>query len=442
MFSFKSNKSNFLIGGFIVASLAILLNFQNCSNQDLSNTLTQPSSSKVDSSNLDKIPFAFDFQADQISYMSCSRTNDKKDQTDTTPAQVASITHLNDPNVFYTFKVGAYENSGLTLRPEFIDFVKSNFTFKGVLNDSEIQDAFSYGSAHGGAAIQLAIRESTPIASQIQFVESSSPTQGLSFQLLPANVLLTFKEFLPQLISLFKNPKIRLTSLGSSSLQNYRLEGAIHEESVEGYNELTAEQYRSKLQSSTSTLSSLLALTYSKDLRLSENSNSMYIARSTPSTTSDNRVWGTGFRMAFESDPRMKWKKNVISSLQEYDLSTFEPTSSTWTCPQWFRFMIVSPLDKDTPGPAFCQEVPNESVLDDNQRKILKQMRRHLNPSEWIIDPIHQCVSPKRSNLDCYGNRAFNPIDYAGRGSQCGLDSNNLYLHKDCAEFVSFCFRK
>jgi hypothetical protein len=447
----KITRSHLILSSFVAGMALVATIFQNCGAQDYTNSLVQPSASKVDATHIDRIPFAFDFQANQLSYMSCSRSNDKSSTgTETSP------THLSDPNVFYTFKIGAYDNSipnsayananlptfasgGLTVRQEFIDYVNENFTFKEELSDQEIQDAFTYGTAHGGAALQFAIRQSTPIANQIQFIGSSqTPTQGISYQLFPQNVLLTFKEFLPQLISLFKDPSIRLTRLGASTLQSYNLEAALHEESLSPYNELTADVYRRNLESSAATLSTLLAVTYSLDLRLAQNTTDMYVARSSNSATSDNRVWGSGFKMTFGADSRMTRKKSVVSAATEYDLSSFEPTGSNWQCPQSFRYIIVSPQDRDSVYP--CME-RNENSLNAVQRADLLLMRRHLPQSEWIIDPLQQCVSPKKSNLDCYGNRAFNPVIY-DNSTECGLNSNNMYLHKDCAEFVSFCFRK
>jgi hypothetical protein len=430
----RLSRTHLIFGSITLGVGFILAGFQNCSSQDYTNSLVEPSGTIVDASNMDKIPFAFDFQANQLSYMSCTRSGDKN----STSGLESSTTHLGDPNVFFTFKIGAYVNSGLSFRPEFINYVKETFTYKGVLNDTEIQNAITYGTEHGGAALQFAVRDSTPISSQIQYLSSSGgPQEGISYQLFPKNVLLTKIDFLPQLVALFKNPTVRLNNLGSSALQSYRLEAAIHQESVDGYNELTAEDIRKKLETD-SILSTLLAVTYSKDLRLSENATDNWVARETKSTTSDNRAWGSGFKVNFSSDVRMPWKKNVISSLVEYDLSTFEPTANNWSCPQSFRYIIISPQDRAAYP---CNEVANENSLNAVQRDDLMKIRRHLAPSEWIIDPIHQCVSPKQTNLDCYGNRAFNPVIYSP-GTQCGLDSNNLYLHKDCAEFVSFCFRQ
>lgn len=413
-------------------AILVLTSFQNCSSQDFSNSLTQASASKVDASNMDKIPFAFDFVPNQISYMSCSRSADKNSS-----GQSSSTTHLNDPNVFYTFKIGAYGSGGLALRREFIDFVKANFSNKGVLGDSEIQDALSYGTAHGGAALQLAIRGATPVTTKVYSV--GEITEGITYKLFPQNVLLTAKEFLPQMVSLFRNPSTRLNVLGSSSLQSYRLEAALHPEQNSSYTELTSENMRQLLQTTNPEQSNLLAVTYSHDLRQPENSSSMWIARDTGSTSSDNRAWGSGYKLTFASDMRISSKQSVIGSITEYNLSTFEPTTSVWKCPQSFRYIIVSPQDR-TAYP--CVEVTDESTLNAVQRDDLNKIRRHLTSGEWIVDPIHQCVSPKRPNLDCYGNRAFNPVAYTDSGTQCGLDSNNLYLHKDCAEFVSFCFRQ
>jgi hypothetical protein len=146
----------------------------------------------------------------------------------------------------------------------------------------------------------------------------------------------------------------------------------------------------------------------------------------------------------------MRWKQNVIAAMTEYELSTFEPSTSNWSCPAYLRFMIISPQDRGAPITTMLSGSPytftftetNEATLNATELAIYAKVRRNLSSSEWMIDWANAAVSPRRSNLDCYGNRAFNPVDYSGNGSQCGLDANNFYLHKDCAEFLSICTRQ
>lgn len=374
------------------------------------------------------IPFAFDFRANQLSYMSCSRSNVQgPDNT------FSSLTSLSDPTVFYTFKIGAYDDAGLGLRQEFINYVKNNFTSKGVLADSYITDAITAGTAHSGAALQLAIRDTTPIDRfLVSFENRDEPSIGISYNLFPERVLLNMRDFFPQMIALFKTPGMRLSTLGTASLQQYKLESAIHFEQEQAYQENTAEQVRQKLSTQSGPLSSLLTITYSKDLRYSA---SPYIARPFQTAASDNRVWGVGYGLKFISDPRLQWKQNVIDSVQEYDLTTFEKTSN-WTCHQSFRYIIIAAKDRGTYG---CID-RDPAQLNTVQKQDLLKIRRHLIAEKWIVDPVNHCVSPKIARDDCYPNSSFREIDYRG-ATRCGIDSNGRSLEKDCPEFVSFCFR-
>lgn len=427
----KPLRSHLRLVGIAIGVVVTLVAFQNCSDQDFSNTLS--SGSTVTASDMSKIPFAFDFQANQLSYMSCSRSSTQSDTL-----QFSSTNHLNDPNVFYTFKVGAYDDAGLGLRKEFIDYVTNTFAKKGILSDAAITDAISNGTAHNATDLQFAIRQTTPIDTQILSVEANEePTLGISYSVFPEAIILNLKEFFPQMISLFRNPAQRLTYLGGSSLQQYRFEAALHYEQYSRYNEASAEQVRNQLNTQTGAISRLLTITYT--LPLGGGLAVPYHARKFPSTVAENRVWGTGFKATFASDPRMQWKQNILETLQEYDLTTFEKTRD-WSCPASFRYIIVAPKDRATYP---CRDV-DPSKLNDVQKRDLMKMRRHLSSAKWIIDPDHQCVSPRNPADDCYGNSAFRSIDYKGEDPQngrCGISATGQYLTKDCAEFVSFCFR-
>lgn len=440
----KPTRAQLVFLGLFVGIGIILTSFQNCGTQDYSDSLSMPSAPLVDASNADGIPFAFDYRVNQITYMSCSRSKDRVGNLQ------SSTTHLNDTNVFFTFKLGSYSNGvntingpGLTFRKEFIDHVIEKFSNKGVLSDTNIQNAITNATAHGGAALQFAIRESTPIASSIIKLSASEPVQGIDFDLAPQKLLLTSNDFLTsQLLKLFKKPLPRLTTLGTADLQTYPLEGALHFENLSSYDEPTAQLLRDQLESK-GALSKVLAVTYSKDLRVNENLKARYEARSTGSTDSDNRVWGTGFNLAFQSATNgTRWKNNILASVVETDLATFDsPATSPWSCSDQLRYVIVSPQDRGAGGAYPCKDPVSVSNLTAQQASNLAILRRHLPQSEWIIDPEMECVSPRKTNMDCYGNRAFNSIDYYGNSNRCGLDDNGVYQHRDCAEYVSVCLR-
>jgi hypothetical protein len=379
--------------------------------------------------------------------MSCSKSDDKLFDG----SKVANAYNLADRKVFYTFKVGSYpalsgesysdNNVGLTLRQPFIDHLNNNFTYQGILSDSIVEQAIKDGTAHRGATLQLAIRKPKPVA------DLFNAQQGITYELFPEGDYLTEKEFLPQMVSLFKNPQSRLTQLGTTSLKSSQLESALHIEQGDGYNELAADSLRRSLSPSNNS-TNLLSVTFSLDVTDPENASLYHVARSSDSSVSENHVWGSGFKIAFQSDDRMAWKQNVMSSMQHWDLSQFESANDSWVCPSNYRFIIVSPksrLPQDGKPAAFpCTEVARDKLSDNNKRRIWDKVRRHLSAEDWGLNVDQRCVYPKNQNLDCYATAHFRKIQYqsgqTGEGA-CGIDVNNNYLNSACAEFVSFCFR-
>lgn len=449
----KSQKNNAFTGiiynrysvlGIIVMSLLVLISFQNCGTQDYSNTLTQPSGTLVDLSNSDKIPFAYDFMANQISYMSCSRTADSKNGTK------ASTTHLNNTNTFYTFKVGAYDTAGLTLRSEFISFVKDTYSFKGVLEDQKIKDALVQGGAHKNTSFQLSFRDATPIAAGIFSPSALSGTQNsisktIDYNLFPYSRFIASTEFQPELVNLFKNPNTRINTLGTGS-NPYKLESSLHFEQLNAYLENGAQQIRNFISSSSQTR--YLSVTYSEDPNGggSPGTTTEYIARSANPEISSNLVWGTGYQIKFTTPSQSPFlrpqKNNVLASVQELNLSVLnQPNTPLWSCPASLRFIIVSPKDTGIDGAYPCKETNFANLTSENQKKYAI-LRRHLPEDQWGIDPGRQCIYPKQSGSDCYGGSNIKKIDYSyNNGAACGQDPNDAYLDTICSEFLSVCVR-
>lgn len=443
----KPSFSNLALGGIILLTLVILTSFQNCGTQDYTNTIMNPTGTSVDSSNIDSIPFAFDFKINQISYMSCSRSSDKINDSLT-----ASKTHLNNSNAFFTFKAGAYDNAGLTFRSEFINYVKKTYTFKNQLSDSEIQNAIALGSQHSGSSIQLSVRGTTPISSAIFAPStmvsnsSSAPPEVLKdYSLFPYNSNLTTTEYLPQLVALFKNPTVRLNKLGTA--YPAKLESALHYEKISDYDEAGAQFIRNEIEGGS--YEKLLTVTYSYNLKAETGGlqpPSAYIARSANTELSTNLVWGSGFKVKFTS-PTDGWirpqKNNVLLSVKESDLSVLNQTSnSAWTCPPELRYMIISKKDINVWSTSPCTDTSNGVGLNSVQLAQLNILLRHLPKEEWAIDVLHQCIYPRKDSDECYGSRNLKPVDYSKSGANCGYNgSDGSYYSKSCAEFFSVCIR-
>lgn len=424
--------------------LVILTSFQNCGTQDYSNTMTAPSGAVVDLSNADQIPFAYDYVANQISYMSCSHTNDSKDGVS------AIATHLDNSNTFYTFKVGAYDTAGLTLRSDFINFVKSTYSFKGTLDDQKIKDALTFGTAHKNAALQLSVRDTTPIAAALfsPSALSGSPdkiSKPTDYNLFPYNRYIASTEFQSQLVDLFKNPTKRLTALGTGTVP-YNLESALHYEKLPNYTEYGSQQIRNFIESNSQI--KYLSVTYSEDPGEGGTSTSPeYLARSANPELSSNLAWGTGYQLKFTTPSSYPFgrsqKNNVLDKIQEVNLSLIkQPTTPGWTCPSNLRYIIVSPRDISDTGRYPCKET-DYKYLSLAQQKLYTILRRHLPIDQWGIDVTNQCIYPKQPGADCYGGSNIKPIDYSKNTSTaCGFDpGSNKYLDTICAEFLSVCVR-
>lgn len=427
-----------MAGVTIGGTLAVLSLFQNCSAQDYSNTLASSSKPPIAA---DSIPFAFDYKPDMISYMSCSRSDDFKDN------KYASVSHLSDPEVFYTFKAGSHASGGLKIREEFIEHVQNNITYQGTLSEADLDYAFTDAPVHAGAGIQLSARDVTRVTTKITdpMATSGEPQTGIDFGLFPKNRHLTSTEFLTQLRYLFYNPSIRVNKLGTNSLQGYSLMSSFHKGLVASYNEPRAQAFRDKMSETTGTSRNLLTVTFSKDLRNPENSGRPYIARGLSSNTTEEAAWGYGYQLGFSAGQTGK-KANVLgfedstkynegSIIEEWDLRSFEPTGSYFICPASMRFMIVSPVDAAT----VCPETESTPW---NSAEKANLARAQLHLPNWVINPRKWCAYPKKVGADCYGTRAFREVAYSESETSCGYNpTTGAYLDKACPEFVSFCYR-
>lgn len=438
-----------LAGSFAVLSLLILF-FQNCTPQVASNSLVQPKKPSVNTGNVGSIPFAFDYSPDIISYMSCAQN------------ETGGAGHLD--NRFYSFKVGSYlDGSGLRLRQEFIDYMTNNFTYKDVLDPQSIRDALTSGTENKGTFIQLSVRESTPLATGVFYLGNvQSPPLYQAFNVMPSPWLnLSTDEFLPQLLDLFDDPTLSLTSLGTSQIQTYPLETTIsYFMSQSGlYKELGAKDLREYLMDTSTNINKFLTVSFSIDTKVNSNIADWYVARSAPSSQSTNNlIRGNGFKLTFAADgsSRGAVKRASLSAIEELNLSETQAPAVplNWDCNNTdYSLMIVSPRDAIKTDPASLCKAPDLTSgsyapyldLHNSIRKVLPESKwAILNVQDKCVVPIDLSVynapaTPIYSLLpDCYGERDTYQVAYQlSTSCQEGVPMGGYV----CPNFVSFCFK-
>lgn len=436
------SRKNINLGKSFLFLFGLLVFFQNCGPQAAINSLQEPEVPHISDSNVGLIPFAFEYQPDMISYMSCS-----------------SSSFAMDPR-FYTFKVGSYSTgSGLKLRQEYIDYITNNFTYKGSLDDQVIRDSLTYGKNHNGALIQLALRRSTPLFySIINRPQLNTPPLSEAYNLMPSTSLpLTNKEFLPQLVDLFKGNIDPITTMGTSQIQTYPLETTLRW-NWGPYTQTDARSLRTTLMTTTDNIKSYLTLSFSEDLATSA-STDLFIARRASSPLSDNLIWGKGYSLTFAADGggRTLSKQATLSSTTEVNLSetTAPAEPNVWNCNSTdYSLMIVSPRDAIVGDPAsHC--VPPDLTSASYNLELHNKIRLHLPESKWaILNVTDRCVVPIEKTIldapstpnynslpDCYGDRALFSIDYEDPTATC-VESSKGTGQYTCADFVSFCFKQ
>ncbi len=454
----KSVKHQLII--VAISSLLVTFSFQNCAQRIDSNTLlsTKENPTILSESILNEVPFAFDMRVNEVAYMSCSHSDvDKTDKN-----------HMSNPE-FFTFKVQAIgENNGVGLRKEFKTYLVDKFGDQNYQVDKNtLESALVDAPSNALASVQLAVR---PLTDPVKLVVNlNSPTyipkNGTDFSYFlsqsPLYSALNYDQNLKQIMDLFTLPLVSRLNYFLQKETDHTLSASINFHHSSNYLEFTAETARTDFSKGQG--SNILTISYTNDLRNSENLKNPYYSRTTNSDSNNKSlIWGTGLKLGFSMEERVNGigYSNVLNSVSELELHNGQtPTGAKWDCN--IRYLIISPYDNDETNSVQFPH-PTDSTktfsrcsnpvataggnLNSAQLKELQILQRYLPATDWIIDPINKCIVPNKGVGDCYPNRnptgANRQVMYYGANSSenCGASLSNS--NKDCPEFISLCIRQ
>jgi hypothetical protein len=407
-----------IFGGLISLSL-----FQNCAGPTASVKTTDSESV----STYAEAPFAYDVQINQLTYMSCNiSSNNFTGQ---------NLNALDNRKAFFSYAVGAYNDSGLKLSSDFNTYAYQNLSTGKEIDPAKVKTALENSTLNQGVQLNLTVRSRTnPFDNSGILHEDSSKSTAVSLGMNAANLLSPLSatyitDVLKEALS------TRFNYFSGGTVQEQRaLEGNIAFLGVEA-----ASQIRARLQNDF-----YLALTFQGEADQSGETTSVPTVEPRPGETP--KVYGIGLGLNFAS-PNAKSPTNVVSAITEFDLANpGKQTGGIWSCPSRFRYKIISSKHAATSGVTACPAVSDATLaaLDKannttllNDRNILK---RHLDVSYWRINPQLKCVVPNVDGGDCYSNTALIngqvPIEYPATTIDCGSGKS-----RDCAEYVSVCLR-
>lgn len=355
----------------LLFGFSTIILFQNCS--DLNNA-EMVSIDTVVQEHLRNLPFAFDVELDQISYMSCS-------------GQYAA----GHPNA-YTFKAGAFfPGSGLRLRNNFMSNISN-------LNTDVQAHSLRLSNRNAEAGAVLSIRERNYLQDYIdpQANKGEIPMSRLMFN------ESTGRHFSSE------HYARRLLAMGTGNYMNYisGLPGFLHK-SFDGTIRIadssgTADSLRNLMANS-----HYLTVTFPEPVGSQTSGKRHGLARSPHNTMSGDQqaltsVFGRGYALSFQQfDGRMPTvPARILSVNNTVNLENQSIVSDNWDCSE--RFVIVRPEDAKRltydPTPDTnatpAESLENREVCEMNsdpipanveEQKRLERIRNILPVESWYV---------------------------------------------------------
>jgi hypothetical protein len=398
-------KISMWLTGFVAgAAVIVAVFFQNCASGFDANDagdafLANAASSAPQTS---AASFAFDVGFDQISYMSCFSGDANHD-------------------AFYTLKAGGYDNGGIKVSDSFMTYAKSVVPATYPNSQPTIEQLklfLSQTPANIGATPQMAVRERDDLH-LVWHLGSGNEVFGTDFVNITTDP--TDDRIMDPLI---RYPGyINYFAMAPSGYRKF--------EQLLSFN--TNEQAADSFRVDTGSRG-MLSLTYSDQAQSS-------LPRGLG--TDPSKAYGRGYFLSFVqagSNPYGLSYEAVLSSVRESNLTTGSP-GSAWTCPANYQIKIYRAADRIQ-----CATDPIGYMSDQNYRKKMEQVRRHLKAEYWDVSIINNCAVPKRG--ECYPSDVntsgveYDPAAACYNGIQF---HNNAYSGaapvKWCAQYVSFCFK-
>ena len=397
---------------YFIIPMFLVISFQNCSSE------VPFGSDEKFLKLVEGEEFPYEATFDQIAYMSCS------EQENIFP----------DEQTFFTFRVGAYRNSGLRLSRNFLEDTEKLPTEDkvGILLRNFISS---------GARPQFAIRSAENF--QQAFINEGSGidgTNGVDY----ANIFTNLGDQSLSAHLLESLPGAYMNSWPGAPFESQaRFEGT-----MSFYDsEVIANELRSFLSRE-----GMLAITFSDEPGV--------IARGPGYLNNDERdlrrnIFGMGVQMRFKQPvpidyqnaagnrflndtPSTDMPPRLLSAIEEIriDRANTEPLR-TWSCPPTLAYRIVLRKDAIAQGCTMQPDPVNPSAT-------LEFLRKSLFVEDWYIDVQNRCIVPKEGRERtgaCYGvnSNTSQTHDIQYDFSQpCGIGPDYTGI---CPHFVSVCIR-
>lgn len=416
----RLNKTTLQAAGGLMASLILVVSFQNCGKAGFDAQLDETvDASSTDAALVDKygvataakvqgIPFAFDSSFDTITYNSCAES------------------HLKNNSAFFSLKAGAYSTGGIRLNTEFFDYADSSF--KPVypetsLTVNQYKEFLADSPANKGAMPAMALRVKNSLGDvYVQGTSGSAVTLNRDVIPLVSNLTDAL------LMDAFVMKGITANYFPFSSEQKI-LEGSMNFNS----DEAMADGFRDILMSS-----GVLALTY-----LANNSEATSL-RSPSSTNPVKAAYGKGYNLTFAPFPRagaaITNPNHVLAQVTESDLSAPGVGGRTWSCNH------VYPIVRAQDAPTLCPAQSYDEIRAyPAYRNELNLLRRHLRADQWDINVKVGCVVPK-GPVSCYKEEVVNkaPVVEYDLTKECFRPNGNYsgaIPNSRCMHFITVCTR-
>jgi hypothetical protein len=378
----------------IVASLILVLSFQNCGkagfDADLDSSIDSSLSDaelvakygSTQAAKVTDIPFSLDARFDQITYNSCAETQ------------------LTGNDAFFSLKAGAYRPAvgGVRLRQTFVDYVNSNFfpVYPATtISQNQYKQYLADSPKNANSIPVMAVRVKT----SLNDVYSTTNTVTLNTDVMPMVSYLTDSGVMDSYVA----GNLPSATFFPFSSQYKMLEAKLNFNSSEGL----ARSYRNILMNT-----GALTLAYMED------STNPYKPRSPASTSPLGTAYGRGYAFTFAQPTGAtvaNIPSNTIYAIREYDLENPSVAIANWDCSRKYR--IIRAVD----APTYCPAHTISDLLNEGIRAEMEIVRRQYPADQWDFNVNYRCAVPKGST-SCYKEESF-------QGTPVGA---NYTLNTDC----------
>ncbi len=397
MIKLQTKKRWFVFLLLVIGIVSVPLFYLNCSGNPTGSSDLASVLQNIDDSGT----FAYQLQADTIGYMSCG---------DLTSGAY-------DPNTFWNFKVGAYnQNSGVSLSTAFTYAVRN-------LDLTSKENVLSSSVINQNLYPDLSIRYASNLVASSSIISWNGTGGSSSYadtNLLGTSILSNFAS------QLYSGTENDWHNSNFPSGETIPMSGLV---SYPGLGS-SPDAVQSALRPAVTQGSGNAFLTTELAQAGTETGASYQ--------NSYTSAYGYGYRFTFGYGPLQNSgpERAIVSNgITEYNLQTESPTGSQWSCQS---YLIVYPGDVGRTGVPTCNATTNPSPSNALQAALVEML------PNWRIDFNGRCVLPPStvtSGEFCEGNLqmnspgAYTPSTTVYTGG-CSATANN------CPHVVSACVRQ